>query len=314
MADVACIGIIVLDAIGTPIDRFPDKGKLVLFDNLSVCTGGCASNAANALSIIGTSAVLIGKLGDDPLAQIVKDEIAGYGTDTAGIVLDADVNTSFTFAMVGTDGERSFFHTQGANASFTADDVDFSLVEEAQVVLIAGVGVMRQFDGVGTAEVLKRAAAMGKTTVFDTCMGSNLRERFDLLTSGFEHLDYFVPSYEEAVMMTGEEDYDRLVDVFLERGAKNVVLKNGALGVYACIDGERYRVPAYLVDAENTLGAGDAWAGGFCAGLVRGWPVRECLQFGNAVSAHCVRGAGAVSGIRDFETIRAFQKTARLRQ
>ena len=312
MAEVACIGIVVLDAIGKPIDSFPEKGKLVMFDKLSVCTGGCATNAANALAIMGFDVAVIGKLGDDPLAEIVKNEVARYGVDTSGIVLDSDVNTSFTFAAVSSDSERSFFHTPGANSTFTAEDVDFSIIEAAKVVLLAGVGVMSRFDGAGTAAVLERAKRMGKTTVLDTCMGRNLRERFELLTSGFEHLDYFVPSYEEAKMIAGEDDPDRLIDIYLDRGVANVVLKMGARGVYACIGGERWEVPSYVVQAEDTLGAGDSWAAGFCAGLVKGWPIRECLRFGNAVAAHCVQSVGAVSGIREFETIRAFQKTAKV--
>ena len=313
MADILCIGIIVLDAVGKPIDRNVEKGSLVLFDRLGLHLGGCASNAATDLCRMGLSAGVIGKLGKDPLGEIVVEQLTRDQVDTTHIVFDPEVNTSFTFVMVDSHGERSFYHTMGANAVFDASDVSDDAIAESKIVFVAGVYLMEKFDRGGAAEVVRRAKAAGKTTAMDTAMGADLDKRLGDISPCFEDLDYFIPSYEEAKLLSGQGEPAEIAKVFRDYGVTNVVVKLGADGCYLSNDSIEEVLPSYEVACVDALGAGDAWCAGFLAGVSKGWDFRDAASFGNATAAHCVQALGATTGIKSFDEIRAFQKSTPLR-
>ena len=69
--DVLSLGIYVVDVLGRPIDQFPEKGKLVLFDELEIHTGGCANNTALVLARLGISAGAMGKIGTDAFGDLI---------------------------------------------------------------------------------------------------------------------------------------------------------------------------------------------------------------------------------------------------
>lgn len=314
MSDILCIGIIVLDAVGKPIDRNVEKGGLVLFDELGIHLGGCASNAATDLCRMGLSAGVIGKLGKDPLGEIVVEQLRGDNVDTTYVVFDADVNTSFTFVMVDSAGERSFYHTMGANAVFDHGDVSQEAIDDAKIVFVAGVYLMEKLDRGGVVEVVRRAKAAGKITAMDTAMGSDLDKRLGDISPCFEDLDYFIPSYDEAKLLAGRSDPADIAKTFHDCGVANVVVKLGGDGCYLSNDLIKETVPSYQVDCIDALGAGDAWCAGFLAGVSKGWDFPRSALFGNAVAAHCVQSLGATTGIKTFDEIRAFQEGASLRK
>jgi len=314
MSDIMCIGIIVLDAVGKPIDRNPDRGGLVLFDTLGLHLGGCASNAATDLCRMGLSAGVVGKLGKDPLGEIVVDQLNRDNVDTTHVVFDPDVNTSFTFVMVDSKGERSFYHTMGANAVFDACDVSDDAIDAAKIVFVAGVYLMEKFDRGGAVDVVRRAKRAGKITAMDTAMGADLDKRLGDISPCFSDLDYFIPSYDEAKLLAGQADPAGIADIFHDHGVANVVVKLGEGGCYLSNDSIRETIPSYQVECVDALGAGDAWCAGFFAGLSKGWSFRDSALFGNATAAHCVQALGATTGIRSFNEIRSFQESTPLRK
>ena len=313
MSDILCIGIVVLDAVGKPIDRNVEKGSLVLFDTLGLHLGGCASNAATDLCRMGLSAGVIGKLGKDPLGEIVVEQLSRDKVDTTYMVFDPDVNTSFTFVMVDSQGERSFYHTMGANAVFDHGDVSQKAIEECEIVYIGGVYLMEKFDRGGVVEVVRRARRAGKITTMDTAMGADLDKRLGDISPCFDELDYFTPSYDEAKLLAGRDDPADIAKVFHDLGVTNVVVKLGKGGCYLSNESVKETIPSYEVECVDALGAGDAWDAGFLAGLSKGWDFHESGLFGNAVAAHCVQELGATTGIKSFDATRAFQKRTALR-
>jgi len=113
---------------------------------------------------------------------------------------------------------------------------------------------------------------------------------------------------EEAVMLSGRKDPKEICDVFLEMGAKNVVIKNGEDGCYVHKNGKLIDTPPYKCNAVDTTGAGDSFCAGFITGLIKGLTIVECGKFANAVGAHCVMEKGATTGIKSYEEIREFME------
>lgn len=307
MADVTCLGILVADCVGKPVDVMPERGKLTLVDKMELHTGGCASNTGTALAKIGIDTAIIGKVGNDGFGDFMVNELSKWGADCSGIVRDLNYGTSATMVMVHGDGERSFIHYIGANAALTEEDVDFDVIKNTKILHIAGSFLMPGFDGEPTARVLKRAKEMGVTTTLDTAWDSR-GNWMKLLEPCLQYVDYAVPSIEEARMVTGQHDPADIAKVLMDKGVGIVALKMGDQGCYIKSPDVELRIPIFKVNAIDALGAGDAFAAGFLAGLVNGWDLERTGKFANATGAFCVTALGATTGIRDQKTIEAFIK------
>ena len=303
--DVLCLGILVADVVAKPIEEMPGKGRLQLVNAMELHTGGCASNTGYALSKLGVSTGLMGKVGTDGFGDFFVNYMKDSGLDTRGIRRTSSVNTSATMVMVSADGERTFFHYLGANAELCYDDVDFDIVREAEILHVAGAFLMPKFDGVPTARVLKQAREQSIVTSLDTAWDSR-GNWMSLLEPCLQHLDIFMPSIEEARMITGKETPSEIAEFLLSYGIGTVALKMGEQGSYIRTRDWEMSVPIYKVETIDATGAGDAFAAGFLAGVSKGWDHREAAKLANAVGACCVTAMGATAGIRNMEETLAF--------
>lgn len=305
MAEVTCLGIFVADVVGKPVDSMPERGKLSLTDRIELHGGGCANNTGISLAKMGIDTSVIGKVGDDGFGDFIVNLLERNNVDSKGIVRDKDAATSSTMVMVHSDGERSFVHYIGANATLTEADVDMNVVKDTKILHIAGTFLMPSFDGQPTANVLKKAKDMGVTTSLDSAWDSR-GNWMKLLEPCLPYVDYAVPSIEEARMCTGKHDPSDVAQVLLDKGVKVVGLKMGEEGCYIKSHDAEVRLPIYRVDAVDATGAGDAFAAGFLAGVVKGMDLESTGRLANAVGAFCVTALGATDGIKDLTTIQDF--------
>jgi len=318
MSDIVNVGICTVDAIGQTIDDFPPPGGLRLFDKLTMTTGGNAVNCSIALGKMGVACDAVVKVGNDALGEFVVSELKKYNVNTDGVIHGDGIHTPYTFVCVLSGGQRSFFHTMGANGTLCYDDIDLKIVRQAKFCFVTGTMVMATFDGQQTADLLKVAQDAGAKTLLDTVyLDSAPTEQWHTaIHPVLPVLDYFIPSQPEAQAITGLDDPSEIARAFQERGCKNVVIKMDEAGVFCRdADGAETFVPSYVVDnVVDTTGAGDSWCAGFLAGLHEGLAMPEAALLGNATAAHCIQAAGASVGIVPLETIRDFQKRTPVRQ
>ena len=307
MIDIACVGVIVADAIAKPVKIIPSKGKLELVDTLSLYTGGCAASAAIDMAKIGINAAIIGKIGNDGFGHFMKNAFVENKVITDGLIVNNSGSTSASLVIVTEDGERSFIHCQGENATLVESDIDYSIIEEAKLVFVAGIMLMAKFDGDECAKFLRKCKEKGKITALDTAWDSTGRW-MKVMTSSLPYLDYFLPSFEEAVELSGKTDPEEMADVFLAYGPKIVVIKLGKDGCFIKTqEGEKYSIPTYdRIKAVDTTGAGDSFCAGFLTATVKGKSLYDCGKFGNAVGTHCVMAKGASTGIKSEAEILKF--------
>lgn len=305
MADVTCLGILVADVIGKPVEGLPERGKLALVDRMELHSGGCAASTGVDLAKIGVKTAVIGKVGNDGFGDFMVNALSRNGVDCAGVVRDKEVATSATMVLVHGDGERSFIHYIGANATLRESDVDFDLVKSSKILHVAGAFLMPGFDGEPTARVLAKAKQLGVTTSLDTAWDSR-GNWMKLLEPCLPYVDYAVPSIEEARMVTGQHDPADVAKALMDKGVGTVALKMGDAGSYIRSKDVELSIPIYKVDAVDACGAGDAFAAGFLAGIVNGWDLERTGKFANATGALCVTAIGATTGILDQAAIEAF--------
>lgn len=307
MPEVTCVGILVADVVGKPIDHLPGRGKLALVDRMELHSGGCAANTGISLAKLGVDTAIIGKVGADGFGDFLVNRFAQFGIDAGGVVRDTETATSATMVLVHGDGERSFLHYLGANATFSLADIDFERVRRSKILHIAGALVMPALDGAPTADLLRRAKEAGVLTVFDTVWDAR-GEWMAKVAPCLPYVDYLLPNYEEGRMLAGgRDDPADIARFLLDTGAKVVGLKMGERGSYIrAADGTEIAVPCLPVNAIDALGAGDAYVAGFLAGVVRGWELDRCAWFANAVGACCVTALGATTGVKTFAETLAF--------
>ncbi len=312
--DVVCLGILVADVVGKPIERLPERGKLLMVDQIELHTGGNGANVALSLAKLGVSSALIGRVGDDGFGRFLEGDLRAHGVDVSGLTRDTAASTSVTMVVVDRAGERSFIHYPGVNRRFREQDIPFSLVASAPIFSVSGCFLMPGFDGPPLASVLRRVRQESRSLIcLDTSWDSSGRW-MELLGPCLRYVDYFLPSYDEAAMLSGKRSLPEMAGVFLDLGARVVVIKRGPDGAYArTAEGEEIVVPAFQVEAVDALGAGDAFVAGFLAGLSHGEGLEGCLRLGNAVGALCVTALGATTGVRPLDEVRRFSREARPR-
>ena len=293
--DVVCLGILVADVIARPVDEFPPAGSLRLLESISLRGGGCALNTATALTRLGLSAAVAGKLGGDPFGEFLLRVLDERGVDRSGVVRDPTAPTSATVVLVTQQGERTFLHVPGANAQLRRDELDTNLLYSGRALHIAGALVMDTLDGEPLADLLSEAKRRGLTTCLDTVWDAT--NRWERILPCLPYTDVFAPSLAEAAAITREHDVESIVQVLRSAGARDVVLKIGAEGCY--VAGSGY-VPPARVRAVDGTGAGDAFVAGLLFGLLDGWPIERAARLANAAGALATTAIGASEGLRDL--------------
>jgi 5-dehydro-2-deoxygluconokinase len=113
----------------------------------------------------------------------------------------------------------------------------------------------------------------------------NPEEASEQVGKALEHVTVAVGNREECEVAVGERDPHRAADALLERGVELAVVKPGPKGVLAATADERVEVATFPVQVVNGLGAGDAFGGALCHGLLQGWDLRRTLEFANVAGA-----------------------------
>lgn len=307
--DLMCLGIFVADALAKPVTKIPEWRQLEVIEQVELHTGGCANNTATGAARLGLRVGVEGKIGTDGFGDFILKHLNHEGIDTKGIIRDSNVNTSFTFVMVAPDGERAFFHFVGANGHYSIEDVNFDLISKSKILHVAGSFVMPSIDGKPTAELLKKSKQLGAVTCLDTVWNGEI-DAHAVLKPSLPYLDYFLPSIDEARLITGQESPEEVAAFFLDNGVGAVGLKMGAEGSYLANKDMEVYVPAFKVDVVDTSGAGDSWVAGFLTGICKGWDLEQSGRLGSAMGALCATSIGTTAGLRSFDETVEFMNNA----
>jgi len=306
--DVLCMGIAVADVFGKAINEVPPLGRLLTFDHIEHHIGGCAVNTGIDLARLGARVTLVACVGDDAAGDFIKKKLASEGLDICGIVTNKDVASSYTFIMIDSKGNRRYLHHIGANAKLSDKDISDELLGRTRLLHIGGSFLMPDMDGEPTARLIKRAKGLGVITVIDTAYNKNVDAR-KLIAPSLGLVDIFLPSVEEAQLISGKQDNEDILNYFDKYNISIFGIKLGSQGCIIKHNGQIYKLPCFKVNVVDTSGAGDSFMAGFIYGYLNGWDVRKSANFANAVAAHCVQAIGCSTGIPKAEQVLKFIET-----
>jgi len=303
MTRIHCLGILVVDALSGPLERYPEPGvnPQAVTKTLRFMPGGGAANTPSALARMGLRPAVFSKVGNDPNGAFLLRELAQCGVDTSGIrVSDSDA-TPFTFVGVHPDGDRTFIHTPGANLTVTFDGFDLERLLLTDFLVYQDLWVLPRMDGAPGAAVLAEAQRRGVTTFLDECWG--LGPNRDAFEAMAPHCDYLLPSLDDLRAIYPGTSAEEMADYLLGLGARAAVLKMGAEGCLVAQGERRVRVPALPAQVVDTTGAGDCWDAGFIAGLAYGEDIVTAARIGCACAAFCIEALGGSTGVPDYPTV-----------
>jgi len=310
--DYSSIGFYTFDCLGWPFTAVPPGGGCYFIDELTLAVSGAAGTAAIAAAKMGLNTLAVGGVGNDLMGDWVLQRLRHFGVDTSTMQQIKGAKTSSSIVTTRADGTRPALHMKGATGDFYVDDEMMKQVIDARVVHIGGIGLMDRMDKGRNAELMKRAKAHGATTTLDIFAGSP--DDLPAVAQVLPHIDYFIPSVEEAQALTGLTDMKDMARHFIDIGARCCIFTLGADGAYYHhSDGTVFRVPAFEITVKCTCGCGDAFNAGFAVGLCRGFDPETAVRFAQATSALNATGLGSQAGVESFEHTLNFMKTTKTR-
>ena len=290
--------------VARPVASLPPPGELRFVEEMGLCVGGCAANTSAGLARLGVPVAVLGKVGDDALGEFLLRALQREGVRTDGVVVDPRVQTSATVALVAAAGERAFLHAVGGNGALRAEEVDLHATGNASILHIGGTGLMPSLDGVPLAAVCAQAKALGLTVTLDTAWDPS--GQWQRVLEVLPHVDYFLPSLEEAQHIFGLSEPAAIAAAARALGPRAVVIKLASEGCYVLAPGQDrgVHIPPLPVVAVDTTGAGDAFCAGFLAALARGWDTLRAARLGTVTGALSVTRLGAIAGVPSWEEAR----------
>ena len=308
--DIICAGMLVADIFVNPIPRVPPPGQLELTDRLLLAVGGCASNTAVSLSRLGHQVTVLGKVGNDLFGDFVLKDFQRLGPDPSRLLRSQSYPTSTT-VVINVEGEdRRFIHSFGANAEFSAADIDVSQFDAARALYVGGFLAMPKLTAQDLKQVFRAAKERSVLTILDVVIPAGQSLPRDLLKALLAFTDAFLPNDDEAFALTGLMDPVAQARALSEMNPQcTIVITMGRRGALACRKGEIIRAGIYPVNVVDPSGAGDAFDAGLIAGMLEGWPLEKTLSFASAVGASCTRALGCTAGVFNFDEASSFVAT-----
>lgn len=304
MFDVLCIGETAVDVITRTVSECAFSNVCTPVDDILIQTGGDAMNNAVDLARLGNRVCYAGRIGADAGGQFVLDTLKSAGVDTSHVVRSSLPHTKVNL-LIDAHGDRAFFYSGTTSREFTAGDVDPSLLRSCRIVQVGGAFHLPGFDGEGTAALFALAREAGAVTSMDVT--NDFTGRWDeIIRPCYQFLDYFLPSVDQAVLISGREDPWDIAGFFLDRGVGHVAVKLGGEGSFYRSRETAFYCGTYDVPVVETTGAGDAFCAGFLTALLHGQSAEECVISGTAASAQVIQAVGASSGMCSYSALQSF--------
>jgi sugar/nucleoside kinase (ribokinase family) len=226
--DATIVGLYVLDILGRPVSEIPKGGDLAYIDELRLTVAGTAGGTIIDCAKLGLSTLAVGAVGDDEKADFVVSVLEKFGADTAGFERIKGVPTSSTILNIRPNGERPALHLRGACDYFLPPNKEKLNIFDCKVFHLGGTGLLKKLDGSASVELLKDAKENECITTWDLIGATE--STIDIVKPLLPHIDYFMPSIEEASIMCGLDDPKDIAKYYLDNGVTNCVLTMGGEG------------------------------------------------------------------------------------
>ncbi|MFE0178596.1 5-dehydro-2-deoxygluconokinase [Streptomyces sp. NPDC059002] len=289
--DVDPYDVITMGRIG--VDLYPLQAGVPLADVTSFgkFLGGSASNVAVAAARLGRRVAVVTRTGEDPFGDYLHRALREFGVDDRWVSGVAGLPTPVTFCEVfPPDDFPLYFYRlpKAPDLEIHEQELDLDAIAAARIFWMTGTGLCAEPSRTATLAAL--AARSAGTTVFDLdwrpMFWADPAEARPRYAAALAHATVAVGNVDEVEIATGEREPLAAARALLDAGVELAVVKQGPKGVLAMNRaGESAEVPPLPVKVLNGLGAGDAFGGALCHGLLAGWELERIMRYANAAGA-----------------------------
>jgi 5-dehydro-2-deoxygluconokinase len=268
---------------GVPLPQVTSFGKFL---------GGSASNVAVAAARLGRRTAVITRTGDDPFGTYLHEALQGFGVDDRWVTPVPGLPTPVTFCEIfPPDDFPLYFYRlpKAPDLEIDAHELDLDAIRDARIFWVTGTGLSEEPSRTATLAALAHRARSG-TTVFDLdwrpMFWSDPAAARSFYQEALRHTTVAVGNLDEVEVATGVREPQAAAQALLDAGCELAVVKQGPKGVLAASSkGEFAEVPPLPVTVLNGLGAGDAFGGSLCDGLLAGRDLETVMRYANAAGA-----------------------------
>jgi sugar/nucleoside kinase (ribokinase family) len=307
--DAVFVGFVTLDISGRPVSAIPDGGGIAFLEEIRMNPAGTAGGAVMNAAKMGISTAAVFCVGDDEKGDFIVNRFERLNIDCSMVQRSKRIQTSTTILPIRPNGDRPCLHCRGASDDLYVSGDMFEAVCNTRFLHLGGTGFIRTMEGGQSAKLLRCAKELGITVTFDL-IGPHENTLAELKTL-LPYVDYFMPSLEEATYISNLSNPQDAARFFMDLGAAACIFKWGSNGSFVKTHDAEFTVPAFEIQVNDTTGCGDAYCGGFIAGLVKGYEVEDACRLGTATSGLVATGLGSDAGVVDHETTLAFMRSTK---
>ncbi|MEU8123513.1 5-dehydro-2-deoxygluconokinase [Spirillospora sp. NPDC049024] len=268
------------DQVGTPLEDVESFGKYL---------GGSPTNVAVAAARYGRSAAVITRTGEDPFGRFVHKALRGYGVDDRYVTAVPGLPTPLAFCEIFPPDDFPLYfyrYPKAPDLEIRPDELDLDAIRSARIVWATVTGLSQEPSREATLNALGEHP--GQTVIdldYRPMLWEDPSEAPHWAGLALERATVAVGNLEECEVAVGEREPHAAARAILARGPELAIVKMGPEGVLAATADEVVEVPPVKVDVVNGLGAGDAFGGAVCHGLLAGWGLRRLIGFAGAAGA-----------------------------
>ena len=234
---------------------------------------------------------VISRTGDDPFGRFIHQSLRAFGVDDTWVTPVAELPTPVTFCEIFPPDDFPLYfyrYPQAPDLQIKPEEIPVDVVAGARVFWATLTGMSA--DPSRQAH-LRAWRARGRKPL--TVLDLDYRDRFwpdrqsatQACSQALEYCTVAVGNRQECAVAVEETEPERAARALLDRGVELALVKQGPKGVLAMTREETVTIPPILVRVVNGLGAGDAFGGALCHGLLEGLPLTRIVTLANAAGA-----------------------------
>jgi 5-dehydro-2-deoxygluconokinase len=304
--DVITMGRIGVDVyplqVGVSLREVETFGKYV---------GGSATNVAVAAARYGRRTAVITRTGEDPFGLFLHDALRRFGVDDRWVTAVPGLPTPVTFCEIFPPDDFPLYFYRWPKApdlEIATDELDLDAIRAAKVFWATGTGLCAEPSRGATLAALEARGRRGLTVLdldYRPIFWPSREEARRWVQRALDHVTVAVGNLDETETAVGTREPKAAAAALRDRGIETVVIKQGPKGVLAADSHTEVEVPPLSVEVVNGLGAGDAFGGALCHGLLAGWELERVMRFANAAGAIVASRLACADAMPDADEVQA---------
>ena len=294
------------------VDLYPTvPGPLADVPTFARSLGGSPTNVAVAAAKLGRRSAVITRVGNDPWAPYVRRALTEFGVDNRFVGTEPGLLTPVVFCeLFPPDSFPLLFYRlpTAPDIQLRTEELDLDAIRSAGLFWMTGTGLSDEPSRSATLAALE-ARGRRRFTVHDLdyrpMLWPDPSEAGEYQRRVLRYATVAVGNTEEAAVAVGEAEPEEMARRLLETGPEIAIVKQGGEGVVVAWPGGVEHVPAVRVAVVNGLGAGDAFGGAICHGLLAGWEPPAIVRFAAAAGAHVAARLACADAMPTEEEVRS---------